>query len=146
MELKQKIIAITITLVAATSALAETEKIVPAANTFGSTELTLLFDQDGQSLRAIALSEQEMKTTVGAYSNNPQFSDIYYKGISFETYSEAVSYKARGYTYYVSPRGTSYWSNRGPIYGSQTAEDLRYWTDLRSRGLGWGPCYWSSCW
>jgi len=146
MELKQKLIAVTISLVAATSALAETEKVVPTVNAFSSTELTSLFEQDAQPLQAIALSEQEMKTTVGAYSNNPQFSDMYYKGISYKEYSEAVSYKARGYTYYVSPKGTSYWSNQGPIYGSQTAEDARYWTNLHSRGLGWGPCDWSRCW
>jgi len=66
MELKQKLIAATIFLAAATSALAETEKALPALNAFNNAELPTLFEEGAQHLQVLALSAQEMRETEGA--------------------------------------------------------------------------------
>jgi len=65
MKLKQKLAAAAIAAIAAT---ATTSVLAQApADAFTSTDMASLFEQDAQPLQLAALSEQEMKTTEGAW-------------------------------------------------------------------------------
>jgi len=67
MKLKQNLLAIVIVATATAPVLAETSDPLPAANEFTTTEMALLFEPGAQLRQLVALSDQEMKTTEGAW-------------------------------------------------------------------------------
>jgi len=88
MNLKQKLLALALASTAATSALAEIEALsVAAVNAFNAEDVASLFEpQDNtKPLQVAVLSEQEMKTTEGAWVNYAigGFAGGLYNGISY---------------------------------------------------------------
>jgi len=70
MKLKTRLAATALATLAAmttTSALAETSNPLPVANAFTAQDMASLFEQETQPLQLAALSEQEMKSTEGAW-------------------------------------------------------------------------------